>query len=93
MAYIKTLPFFINLFLYSNWGINWLYYFNATKHFFIEYEWGINYGARTTYQVVILIVALLKLYSEAVKFKKDREQTPESERKGFIRTLWDSFTK
>lgn len=93
MARITILPLFINLFLLSNWSINWLYYFDYTKQIMVEYDWGINFAARTTYQVIIIIVALLKLYSESVKFKKDREQTPESERKGFIRTLWDSFTK
>ena len=93
MAHFKALPFLVNCFLFSNWGINWLYYFNATKTFFIEYEWGINYGARTTYQVVILVVAFLKLRSELEKRKKESEALPESERKGFWRTLYDSFMK
>lgn len=93
MAHIKILPFLINFFLITNWGINWLYYFNATKRFVVEYEWGINYAARTTYQVIIIVVALFKLYSEVVKYKKERAETPESERKGFIKTLWDSFMK
>lgn len=93
MAYFKALPFIINCFLISNWGINWLYYFNATKKFVVEYEWGINYAARTTYQIIIIIIALFKLYSEVVKYKKERAENPNAERKSFLKTLWDSFMK